>query len=83
MHHGNHTNPEIEQLIASGTVSYWDTVYSTTWDQTLRFNGVVFMSICSCSYVGHYAPCGQEESNQTGCDMVEETVGSFDPDFEP
>lgn len=83
MNHGNHTNLEIQQLISKAFVSIGDTVYSTDWKEILKYNGVVFMSICSCSYVGQYGPCGIEESNQTGCNMVIESVGSFDPLFEP
>lgn len=86
MHFGNKTNIEIAALIASGQVSYNDEVFSTDWSETLRYDGVVFKSICSCQYIGHYPPCsgatnGNPDPNQ--CLPVTEAYASFDEDFEP
>lgn len=72
MHHGNLTNIQILELIASGMVAFGDTVFSSTWGETLIFNGVVFKSACTCEYVGNYPQC---EFND--CPPVLELIGSF------
>jgi hypothetical protein len=78
MDFGRHTNAEILNLIASGQVSYGDTVYSTDWNEILVYNGTVFASQCSCHEIGSYPPCG------TGnCASIVEAYVSFDEDYEP
>lgn len=78
MHFGNKTNIEIAALIASGQVSYNDEVYSTDWREILRYDGVVFKSICSCQYIGSYPECGNND-----CSSVIEAYASYDIEFEP
>lgn len=73
VHHGNKNNNEIKILIDSGKVSYGDTVYSTDWKETLKYNGIVFESICSCNYIGTKPYC----EPMPPCEAVKQVVGSF------
>lgn len=69
MFHGNLSNTKILKLIQKG-VKIGDTVYSTTWKETLQFNGTVFQSLCNCNYLGKYPNCSK-------CPGVIESIGSF------
>lgn len=85
MHFGNKNNDEIANLISSAVVTVGDTVYSTSWNETLRFNGVVFASICSCKEIGSkpFCPNSQPGDVPADCFNIEIAYATYDIGFEP
>lgn len=84
MDFGQKTNIEIQALIASGQVSYNDTVYSKDWNEILKYDGVVFKSICSCLYIGQYPACDNNPPlHLNTCLPVIEAYASFDSLYQP
>ena len=86
MHHGTKTNTEIETLLQIG-VKVDDTVYSKDWNITLKFDGFVFKSVCSCEFIGTMPYCGDNGKNNNKynininlnntCESVIDAYGSF------
>lgn len=86
MYHDIKTNAEIETLLQTG-VKVGDTVFSKDWNITLKFDGFVFKSVCSCEFIGTMPYCGDNNSNgnkyttnpnlNNTCESVIDAYGTF------